>query len=114
MILGRTVPLISFGDDLQRELYICICNPHPPVLHTVGLPALGQLQGADGRLAPGGDVVVAGISVEIPTEAAHLVLKPLAHCDAEGVEAVVSNLDVLRSVDDDETFGRRQTCHQPS
>lgn len=95
-------------------MYNHICKPHPPVLHTVGLPALGQLQGADSRLPPGGDVVVTGVSVEIPTEATHFVLKPLAHCDAEGIKVVVSNLDVLGCVDDDETFGRGQTCHQPS
>lgn len=89
-------------------------GPHPPVLHTVGLPALGQLQGADSRLAPGGDVVVAGVSVVIPTEPTHLVLQPLAHGDAERVEAVVSNLDVLGCVDDDETLRRGQTRHQPS
>lgn len=87
---------------------------HPPVPHTVGLPALGQLQGADSRLAPGGDVVVTGVSVEIPTEATHLVLQPLAHCDAEGIKVVVSNLDVLWCVDDNETFGCGQTRHQPS
>lgn len=74
---------------------------------------MGQLQGADSRLAPGGDVVVAGVSVEIPAEATHFVLKPLAHRDAEGVEVVVSNLDVLRCVNDYETFRRGQTCHQP-
>lgn len=91
-----------------------VCEPHPPVLHTVGLPALGQLQGANSRLAPGGDVVVTGVSVEIPTEATHLVLKPLAHCDAKGVKVVVPNLDVLGCVDDNETFGCGQTCHQPS
>lgn len=75
---------------------------------------MGQLQGADSRLAPGGDVVVAGVSVEIPAEATHFVLKPLAHRDAEGVEVVVSNLDVLGCVNDYETFRRGQACHQPS
>lgn len=90
-----------------------IYKPHPPVLHTVGLPALCQLQSADSRLAPGGDVVVTGVSVEVPAEATHLVLQPLAHCDAQGVKVVVSNLDVLGRVDDDEAFGRGQTSHQP-
>lgn len=90
-----------------------LVEPRLPVSHSVGLPALGQLQGADSRLAPGGDVVVVGVSVEIPAEATHFVLKPLAHRDAEGVEVVVSNLDVLGRVDDYETFRRGQTCHQP-
>lgn len=54
------------------------CHPFPcllynsPVLHAVGLPALGQLQGADGRLPTGGDVVVSGVSVEVAAKAAHL------------------------------------------
>lgn len=85
-----------------------------PVLHSIGLPALGQFQGADSWLAPRGNVVITGVTVKIPTKATHLVLKPLAHRDAEGVKAIVSNLDVLRCVDDDETFGRGQTSHQPS
>lgn len=93
--------------------WIRLFEPLLPVSHSVGLPALGQLQGADSRLAPGGDVVVAGVSVEIPAEAAHFVLKPLAHRDAEGVEVVVSNLDVLGCVNDYETFRRGQACHQP-
>lgn len=83
-----------------------------PVLHAIGLPALCQLQGADSRLAPGGDVVIAGVPVEIPTKATHLVLEPLAHCDAQGVKAVVAYLDVLRCVDDNETFRCGQACHQ--
>lgn len=74
---------------------------------------MGQLQGADSRFAPGGDVVVGGVSVEIPTEATHFVLKPLAHRDAEGVEVVVPNLDVLGCVNDYETFRRGQASHQP-
>lgn len=79
-------------------------RPHPPVLHTVGLPALGQLQGTDSRLASRGDVVVTGVSIVIPTEPTHLVLQPLAHGDAQRVEAVVANLDVLGCVDDDEAL----------
>lgn len=90
----------------------CACEPLP-VLHTVGLPALGQLQGADRRLPPGSNVIIAGVPVEVSTEATHLVLQSLAHGDAESVEAVVPNLNVLRCVDDDEAFGRGQTCHQP-
>ena len=76
-----------------------------PVLHAVGLPALGQLQGADRWLAPGCDVVVAGVSVEVPAQAAHRVLQTLAHGDAEGVEAVVADLDVLGRVYDQEALG---------
>lgn len=79
-------------------------NPTSPVLHPVGLPALGQFQGADGRFASGGDVVVAGVSIEVPTQATHLVLQPLAHGDAESVEAVVPHLDVLGRVDDNEAL----------
>lgn len=87
---------------------------HSPVLHTVGLPALGQLQGTDSWLAPRCNVVVTGISVKIPTETTHLVLKPLAHCDAKGVKTVVSDRYVLGCVDYKETFRCGQTCHQSS
>lgn len=76
-----------------------------PVLHAVGLPALRELQAADGRLAPGGDVVVGRIPVVVPTEPAHLVLQPLPHGDAQHVEAVVADLDVLDGVDDQEALG---------
>lgn len=75
-----------------------------PVLHSIGLPALGQFQCIDGRFASGGGVVIAGVAVKITTKATHLVLKPLAHCDAKGVEAIVANLDVLRRVDHNKTF----------
>lgn len=79
-------------------------EPQQPVSHAIGLPALRQLQGAGSRLAPGGDVVVARVSVEVAAEAADFVLEPLAHGDAEGVEMVVTDLDVLRCVDDDEAL----------
>lgn len=87
---------------------------HPPVLHSVGFPALGQLQSTDGRFASRGNVVIAGVSVEVATKATNLVLKPLAHGDAEGAEVVVPDLDVLRCVDDDESLGRGQTRHLTS
>lgn len=93
----------------------CRSDPnHPPVLHTVGFPALGQLQSTDGRFASRGNVVIAGVSVEVATKATNFVLKPLAHGDAEGTEVVVPDLDVLRCVDDDESLGRGQTRHLTS
>lgn len=84
-----------------------------PVLHAVGLPALGQVQGAERCFAPGGDVVIAGVSVEVATEATDLVVEPLAHGDAQGAEVVVTDLDVLSCVDDDESLRHGQTRHLP-
>lgn len=123
--------MLLFCFDFQSE-YVCIlistgfitvyymdsetplaCQVYLPVLHTIGLPALGQFQGTDSRLPPGGDIIISGIPVEIPTETTHLVLQPLTHCNAESVEAVVANLNVLWRVDDDEALRRGQTCHQP-
>lgn len=89
-------------------------EPQQPVSHAVGLPALRQFQGTGSRLAPGSYVVIARVSVEVAAQATDFVLEPLAHGDAECIEMVVTDLDLLRCVDDNESFRCRQTCHQTS
>lgn len=81
-------------------------EPQQPVSHAISLPALRQFQGSGSRLAPGGDVIVARVSIEVTTEATDFVLEPLAHGDAEGVEMIVTYLDVLWCVDDNEALRR--------
>lgn len=81
-------------------------EPQQPVSHAIGLPALRELQGTGSRLASGGYIIVARVSIEVTTKATNFILKPLSHSDAEGVEIIVSYLDVLWCFDDNETLGR--------
>ncbi len=82
-----------------------------PVLHAVGFPALSELQCTDGRFSTRGDVIISGVPIEVPTQSTHLVLQPWAHCNAESVESVITHLDVLRSVDHQESLWCRYSCH---
>lgn len=81
-------------------------EPQQPVSHAISLPALRQLEGTGSRLAPGGDVIVARVPVEVTTEATDFVLEPLAHGYAKGVEIIVTYLDVLWCVDDNKALRR--------
>lgn len=79
-------------------------DEYKPVLHAVGFPALSQLQCTDGRFSTRGDVIISGVAIEVPTQSTHLVLQPWAHCNAEGVESIITHLDVLGSVDHQESL----------
>lgn len=87
-----------------------------PVLHAIGFPALGKLQSTNSRFATGGDVIICGVTIKIPTETTHFVLQPWSHGDAERVKAVVPNLDVLGRVNNQKTFrcgySGHQTCYE--
>lgn len=72
---------------------------HTPLLHAIGLPALGQHHTAHHGFPPQGHVVISHVSIEVATEAAHFVLQPLTDADFNDVETVVVYLDVRAGVD---------------
>lgn len=71
---------------------------YAPLLHTIGLPALGQHHAAHHRFPPQGHIVISHVSIEVATEATHFVLQPLADADFNDVETVVVYLDVRAGV----------------
>lgn len=72
---------------------------YSPLLHAIGLPALGQHHTAHHRFPAQGHIIISHVPIEVATEATHFVLQPLTDADFNDVETVVVYLDVGAGVD---------------
>lgn len=114
--------IFSFSQErhiMRRDLYQCwvsvLCAEWPflsrsaialdlPLLHAVGLPALGQDNTAHNGLPSQRDIIIRTVPIEISTKTTDFILQAFANADLDDIEAIVVDLDVWAGVNDQEAL----------